>query len=161
MRVKVGDVLFTREWDMWSKEYKWNFDTVKKITPKGKIRLEKSNELIEESDIADDNDDRFYGFRVYSDKYEKLYIEDEIKSSIAKLIVESECYISKLKERDTHLYDLIKLGIAFSNLKLEDIELSKYEGNWKSDYYPKTVKRFNDLLDRYFCESTENKKINK
>lgn len=108
--LKPGTVLCERDWNIWRNEYVWSFDSIKKITPAGKIRLE-SGELLA----------TLGKYEVYDDEMKKLYIQDNIQKDVIdmiKILGDNANRILPLLPID----DIIRLGDLLESLEIENID---------------------------------------
>lgn len=73
--VKEGDILCKREYNYWNKNYNWEFQEVKKITPTGKIRL-MNGKLIDSLGV----------YNVYNKEMKQIFAKDSIRDAFSSII---------------------------------------------------------------------------
>lgn len=118
--LKEGTILCSRDWNFYNNEYSWEFETIKKITQTGKIRLENGDLL---SSLGK--------YKIYDDEMEKLYIQDQIKDSIRSMIFYMDSNKSNIIN-ESSFEDILKLGNSLEDLKIEDVKKWRNESNKKS-----------------------------
>lgn len=118
--LKEGTILCSRDWNFYNNEYSWEFETIKKITQTGKIRLENGDLL---SSLGK--------YKIYDDEMEKLYIQDQIKDSIRSMIFYMDSNKSNIIN-ESSFEDILKLGNSLEDLKIEDVKKWGNESNKKS-----------------------------
>ena len=114
--LKPGTVLCERDWNMWRNEYVWSFDSIKKITPTGKIRLE-SGELLA----------TLGRYEVYDDEMKKLHIQDNIQKNVIDMIKRLGNNANKIFLK-LPIDDIISLGNLLESLEIENID------SWSKEY---------------------------
>lgn len=108
--LKPGTVLCCRSWNYHRGEYCWVFEKVKKITPTGKIRLE-NDELLSSLGC----------YTIYDDKMKELYIQDNMRENVMKMIRYFGQESGRLASEFT-VSDIVKIGDFLESLKLENVD---------------------------------------
>lgn len=137
--LKPGTVLCERDWNMWRNEYIWSFDSIKKITPTGKIRLE-SGELLT----------TLGKYEVYDDKMKKLYIQDNIQKNVIDMIERLGNNANKIILK-LPIDDIIRLGNLLESLEIENIDSWSREHD--KSWYDNSLVDFINFRNKFLMKS--------
>lgn len=141
--LKEGSVIYRRRWNIYGTGYRWDFYTVKKVTPTGKIRLESGTLL---NSLGD--------FKIYDEKAKKLYIEDNIKESVSSMISNIGRYSDTLSKVSSE--DMIRLGNLLEELKIEDVAKWGNDSSEKSyRYNVNKFKKCKSMLESFVDTGSE------
>lgn len=137
--LKPGIVLCRRDWNVWRNEYIWSFDSIKKITPTGKIRLE-SGELLA----------TLGKHEVYDDEMKMLYMQDNIQKNVIDMIKRFGDNASRIFPL-LAIDDIIRLGDLLESLEIENIDSWSREHD--KAWYDNSLVDFINFRNKFLMES--------